>query len=226
MICPRDGRMFETGLATRGLELEADLTVPRQASGLVLVAQARGHRSPSPLPRALSEGLRPRRVATCCVDLIDPSEQYSRVRVRDIDLLAERLERVMDYLAVHPATWRLPVAFVGIGAAAPAALTLAAERPNEVRAAVCCFGRPDLARADFAGIQVPILLLAPATDSALLQSHENVFLRLQCPSRLAVLRGTTGIAERGSLAAADHAIRTWCTEHLLKSTRQTARADG
>lgn len=221
MICARRETRFPgNDTEFSRLHLNAVLTLPRRARGLAVVVQGRGHRSPSPFQRALADRLRAGGIGTCLVDLLDASEiepgapdaQY------DLDFLAERLESVIDFLAVNPDTWQLPLGIVGIDAAAPAALMMAAERPELVRAVVACCGRPEEAPVDFSRLTVPTLLIAPSADPSVLAAHESVFLQLQCTSQLAVIRGAgRRLAEPGSMVACEQAVNSWCCRYLRRS---------
>jgi pimeloyl-ACP methyl ester carboxylesterase len=216
MICARQEFDLSGSLMSGGLhELEAVLTLPRRARGLVVVAQAKAASRPSSFQRFLSDGLRAVGIGTCLVDLLGRSEAGKAETAQELDSLSQRLESVLSHLSQAADTWDLPLAVVGIDAVAPAALTMAAERPDLVCAAICCCGRPDAARIDFERLFVPTLLLAPDNNARLLRAHEGVFLRLRCSSQLAVIRGgERRLGEPGPLAECERAIRGWCRKHL------------
>lgn len=209
MICLRPDRDLSNSASPR-LDLEAKLRLPRRASGLVVIAQARAGSRPTLLQQTLSDGLHAAGLATCIVDLVDASERDAAPATSDLDFLTERLESVMDYLAGDPETWHLPLGVVGIDRAVPAAITLASERPEFIRSIACCCGRPDTARVDFSKLSVPTLLLAPAGSPALLKSHETAFLQLRSTSQLAVVRSGRIAGEASPLAECERLVRNWC----------------
>src|SRR5207302_1442321 len=89
------------------------------------------------------------RLATVLVDLLSDEEAELDARTGelrfDVRRLARRLERVTEWLEMHPALHDLPIGFYGSSTGAAAALLAAAERPARVAAIVSRGGRPDLA---------------------------------------------------------------------------------
>ena len=216
MICARhDGPLFGESRAQAELHLTATLSVPRGATGLILVIQAVGGREPSAFQQGAVDALRSAGFATCLVDLLDPEEADEDDCRTDIDLLTERLERVIEFLAVSPQTWHLPVGVLAADIAAAAAVPLAAERPDLIRTVASCCGRPDLSLAHAADVDVPVLLIVPARDANLLDANEQFFLKLRCTSQLALVAPPARpLSATDALLASEKVLRQWYRRHM------------
>ena len=133
-----------------GGRLAGALTVPKDATGVVLFAHGSGSSRHSPRNRYVAEILQRAGLATLLMDLLTPEEdaidQYTRHYRFDIGLLADRLIAAIDWLAHEPATRGLPVGLFGAGTGAAAALQAAAARPDRIHAVVSRGGRPDTGR--------------------------------------------------------------------------------
>ena len=85
--------------------LEGDLVVPQDARGVVLFAHGSGSSRHSPRNRAVAETLNRAGLGTLLLDLLTPAEertdQTSGHLRFDIELLAGRLVRAMDWLAAE-----------------------------------------------------------------------------------------------------------------------------
>ena len=215
MICmSRDSSCGAPSFTVDRRQLVFALDVPRGAAGMVLLVQARGSVRPGLLGHGFVPVFRSTGLATCVVDLVEANEAKDLRKVADIDFLADRLTGVMEFLALDRATGRLPLAILGRESAAAAAIRLAAEQPDRVRAAVSCSGRPDLAGIDVATYRVPTLLLVSGVDGALVRANQAFFLRLRDESQLAVIRGGGRLGESGALAACQKVIHSWCVRYL------------
>jgi putative phosphoribosyl transferase len=202
------------------LHLTATLSVPRNAKGLLVLVQSEGRRQPGPLARGIAEGLRGAGMATCLIDLLNPDEAGEEPKLQSVELLTHRLAGTVEYLAVGPDTWHLPVGLLGEGMAAAAVLGVAAQRPDLVRAAIVCNGRPDLAPIDPRTLAVPTLLVVPAARRDLVELNEGVFLELRCTSQLAVVRGAgQQFSQSGLTVACQQVVRQWCRRHLRRPGR-------
>ncbi|HEV8716057.1 MAG TPA: hypothetical protein VGX03_24925 [Candidatus Binatia bacterium] len=93
--------------------LEGELNIPTGASGLVLFAHGSGSSRQSPRNQFVATELRTGGLATLLLDLLTPNEEVAGMRTKhlrfDIQLLAERLVGVTDWLAQQPRTRSLHV---------------------------------------------------------------------------------------------------------------------
>jgi putative phosphoribosyl transferase len=175
-----------------GAKLTGELTVPRDARGIVVFATLCGCGRRSAASRWLAEQLRGRAgVGTLLFDLFTPAEDHSdgdagALRF-EVPLLAERLSAATDWALTSGETRHLPIAYYGVGAGAAAALVAASSR-SEVRAVVSWAGRPDLAGAALEAVRTPSLLLVSEDDDELHTQNRSARSRLPA-SELAALPG-------------------------------------
>lgn len=168
--------------------LEASLSLPRGAQGLVLLAHTSGSERHNPRSRALAAALREGGLATLLMDLLTPAEEAIDKRTHDyrydIDLLARRLAGATDWLGVFPETRRMRLGYFAAGTSAAAALVAAAERPELVGAIVARGGRPDLAGAALSEVQAPTLLLVDAGAEAEVELNREALALVPAEKRL------------------------------------------
>jgi putative phosphoribosyl transferase len=128
--------------------LEANLSLPEAARGVVLFAHGSGSSRHSSRNRYVARLLNEAKLATLLIDLLTPDEEAVDLRTAhlrfDIGLLAQRLVGATDWLIHHPDTRHLRIGHFGASTGAAAALVAAAERPDAVGAVVSRGGRPDL----------------------------------------------------------------------------------
>ena len=116
------------------LQLEANLTVPLDAKGIVLFAHGSGSSRYSPRNRFVAQHLNNERLATLLLDLLTPAEEEVDARTAhlrfNIDLLAERLGQASDWVHGNPDLRELPIGYFGASTGAAAALVAAVDRPD------------------------------------------------------------------------------------------------
>ena len=127
------------------MRLFGHLTVPADASGLVLFAHGSGSSRHSPRNRYVAAVLnRAPASATLLFDLLAVDEELDRRNVFDIELLADRLT-ARHYAGPSAEVPGLPIGYFGASTGAAAALWAAADPGCRVAAVVSRGGRPDLA---------------------------------------------------------------------------------
>ncbi|WP_034594048.1 dienelactone hydrolase family protein [Hamadaea tsunoensis] len=202
-----------------GAALDGDLDRPDGATGIVLFAHGSGSSRHSARNRAVAAELRRHRLATLLVDLLTAEEEVVDARTRelrfDIDLLADRLIGIVDWLGGQPETAALPVGLFGASTGAAAALVAAAERPLAVRAVVSRGGRPDLAGPAVARVAAPTLLLVGERDPEVLRLNEAAREALRCRTLLRVIPTATHLFEEpGTLEQVAALAAEWFGEQL------------
>ena len=164
------------------------LTLLPEATGLVIFAYGPGSGRHSPKSQYVAGELESAGMATLLVDLLAPEEDAARAFTThpDVDLaqLAGRLVSVVDWVRAQPELEGLRIGLYGGGPGAAAALIVAAERPDVVRAVVSRAGHPDLAGASLERVTAPTLLLVGGADSEMLARNRAAFDRLEGDKRL------------------------------------------
>ena len=131
------------------VDLAADLSLPHDATGLVLFAHGSGSSRHSPRNRWVADVLNSGSIGTILLDLLTQSEERVDERTAglrfDIDLLTHRLTAITDWIGEQNNLNKLALGYFGASTGAAAALAAAANRPRVVQAVVSRGGRPDLA---------------------------------------------------------------------------------
>jgi dienelactone hydrolase len=200
-----------------GIELDADLRLPRHARGIVVFAHGSGSSRRSRRNLHVADRLHAEGFGTLLFDLLTAEEQLVDEQTRqwrfDIPLLAGRLGAVGRWLAAYRGTpaWR---AYFGASTGAAAALVAAAADPTIVHAVISRGGRPDLAGTALPRVRAPTLLIVGGNDDVVIELNEAALRELTCPKELVIVPGATHLFEEpGTLdLVCDHAVR-WLQRH-------------
>jgi pimeloyl-ACP methyl ester carboxylesterase len=207
--------------------LEGNLTLPEDSQAIVLFAHGSGSSRHSPRNRYVARLLNEAKLATLLIDLLTLHEEVIDARSPqlrfDIDLLAERLVDVTDWLAQSPDTKHLRIGYFGASTGAAAALAAAALRPDLVGAIVSRGGRPDLAGAALMRVQAPTLLIVGENDGQVIRLNREALAQLRCEKQLVLVPGATHLFEEpGALDVVAHLARDWFERHLIAVARAAA----
>ncbi len=210
-------------LATDGVVLQGDLSVPDDARGVVLFAHGSGSSRHSPRNRYVAAELRRAGLGTLLMDLLTAEEEavdaYTLHLRFDIRLLARRLVGAADWLAQQSETAGIPLGYFGASTGAGAALVAAAERPDRAAAVVSRGGRPDLAGAALADVHAPILLIVGGEDVPVIALNRQALAQLAAPDKqLVIVPGATHLFEEpGTLEQVARLATDWFTVKLAPS---------
>lgn len=204
------------------VELEGNLSLPSNASGIVLFAHGSGSSRHSPRNRFVAEQLQQAGLATLLIDLLTAEEEIadrSSGHLRfDIQLLAQRLGYVTDWLKQNPSTRTLKIGYFGASTGAGAALLTATDHPQDVVAIVSRGGRPDLAGNALLRVKAPTLLIVGGEDYQVIRLNEIALAQIRGEKRLDIIPGATHLFEEpGALEQVANLARLWF-EHYLAST--------
>lgn len=192
------------------------MCVVADARGLVVFVHGDGAGDTARRSEVLALRMQSRAMSTLVLDLLTPQEAARPETHDDVALLARRLMQALDAL---PAPLRdLPVGLLGTGAGAAAALVVAANRPQTVRAVVTRSGRPDLAQGVLGDVRVPTLLLVGAADPDILELNRAAYGRLRGEKRIDIVpRATHLFLEAGTLDVVALRAGDWFAAHLHRA---------
>lgn len=198
--------------------LDADITAPAGARGVVLFAHGSGSSRRSPRNRFVAGELVARRFTTVLADLLTAEEEKVDSRTGalrfHIRLLAHRVVRMIDWAGSYGPLAGLPIGLFGASTGAAAALDAAAARPETVRAVVSRGGRPDLA-ANLDHVTTPALLIVGENDPAVLKLNGEALRHLQGVKQLEVVpRATHLFEEPGAIEEMSLLAATWFERYL------------
>jgi putative phosphoribosyl transferase len=200
--------------------VNADLSLPTRASGLVVLPQSRVDGPAGPRRESISTSLHEAGLATLTVHLLLPVEAAqddagSRRQVPR-EVLAGRLQSVCASFDNDEQVRGLPFGFFAAAREIDLVMRAAANMDSYVRAIVTHGGRPDLvAPSVLARVHAPTLLVVGDGDPFVVDRCREMEHELCCIHRIAVVPGATHLfaapstLQRVSLHAAH-----WFAKHL------------
>jgi putative phosphoribosyl transferase len=216
---------------TKTLRLEqlvghGEFVEPATARATVVFVHGCGSARHSPHDRTLAEFLVKHGYATLLLDVLTPPEEAADIQNGSYrfnpQLLAHRLVTATDKLTnlIEP---ELPVAYIGVGTGAAAALIAASRRPASVAAVICRGGRPDLAEsADIAMVRSPTLLIVGGDDAPGVASNRQAYAQLTCERDLLVVSGAGHLLDdHTTMRQTERAILRWLNQFVGKHVRRS-----
>jgi dienelactone hydrolase len=228
---PSEERDVSVSIPAKGATLRGTLNVPADARGLVLFAHGTGSSRHSPRNRYVASVLREGGLATLLFDLLTEEEEAIDLRTRhlrfDINLLAERLVAVTDWLRERPDSGTLSIGYFGASTGAGAALVAAARRPGAVGAVVSRGGRPDLASSALPAVRAPTLLIVGGYDLPVIEMNREALGQLRVEKELVIVPGATHLFEEpGTLEEVARLARHWFERHLASVANEQKATKG
>ncbi|MGE5610109.1 MAG: dienelactone hydrolase family protein [Bacillota bacterium] len=224
MDATAQGRILEQSvqIPTGQVVLEGNLTVPENATGVVLFAHGSGSSRHSERNRAVAEELHQGHLATLLMDLLTAAEELednAKANLRfDVDMLANRLMGAVDWLGTQTLTQSLPVGLFGASTGAGAALVAATRRSDTVKAVVSRGGRPDLAGSALSAVKTPTLMIVGSRDTSVLALNQRAMEAMHCRRQLEIILGATHLfVEPGALQEVARLARAWFGQYLTGS---------
>jgi predicted phosphoribosyltransferase/dienelactone hydrolase len=188
------------------------LTVPPEATGVVVFAHGSGSSRHSPRNRSVAERLHAAGLGTLLFDLLTEAEARERANVFAVDRLGARLLAALAWLRERSTA---PIGCFGASTGAAAALWAAAEPHAGIGAVVSRGGRPDLAGSRLAAVTAPTLLIVGGADTTVLELNHEAARRLRCEHRVEVVPGATHLFEEpGALERVADLATGWFRDHL------------
>lgn len=205
---------YEVSITLAGVALPGSLTLPQDASSVVIFAHGSGSSRNSPRNRSVAAQLNRAGHGTLLFDLLSEAESRDRRNVFDISLLAERLEGATRWLKGSQAG-DLDMGYFGASTGAAAALVAGADMGDGIGAIVSRGGRPDLAGAGLPSVKAPTLLIVGGRDIEVLALNRQAASLLTCPHELEVVEGATHLFEEpGALEEVARLAVEWFGRHL------------
>lgn len=199
--------------------LSGNLTIPENASALVLFAHGSGSSRHSPRNQFVARMLNSAGLATLLFDLLTPEEETIDLHTREhrfnIGLLAERLVHATRWAKQQEQTRDLRIGYFGSSTGGGAALVAAAEIPQSIGAVVSRGGRPDLAGDALPKVQAPTLLIVGGNDDIVIELNEMARDQMRCEVKLEIVPGATHLFEEpGALEKVAKLASDWFVNHI------------
>lgn len=206
--------VWSVSIPCEDARLPGKLTMPSQASALVLFAHGSGSSRHSPRNSFVADVLHQGGIATLLFDLLTEHESEDRRNVFDIRRLADRLLSAVGWCSARHATRHLPIGLFGASTGGAAAIVAATQQPL-VRAIVCRGGRPDLAGPWLAHLTAPTLLIVGGEDTDVLALNRQALASMRGTHHLTLVHGATHLFEEpGAMEEVATLARAWFTAHL------------
>ncbi len=195
--------------------LAADVSVPEEASGVIIFAHGSGSSRLSPRNRLVAKQLNNAGFATVLFDLLSEPEAEDRRNVFNIPLLAGRMSEAVKFAQSHKNLSGLPIGLFGASTGAAAALMAAADLGSDIGAVVSRGGRPDLALPVLHKVTAPTLLIVGGLDEPVIEMNRTALAALSREKRLDIVPGATHLFEEpGTLERVVELTMDWFGRHL------------
>lgn len=175
--------------------LEGMLVLPKNTHGIVVFAHGSGSSRFSPRNNYVAGQLQKAGIGTLLIDLLTPQEDEVYETRFDINLLTDRLIKIVRWLQKQPEIKKLKIGLFGASTGAAAALKTAATLQAAISAVVSRGGRPDLAMEVLGAVVSPTLLIVGGNDFQVIELNKNAYEKLSCIKELEVIPCATHLFE-------------------------------
>ena len=168
------------GENSKDLKIEGNLAIPKDSRGLVIFAHGSGSGRHSPRNQYVAEILNNDGVSTLLLDLLTEEEEkvdsLTSEHRFNIELLANRLTSVTDWLLEQENTKEKILGYFGASTGAAAALIAADKRPDDISAIVSRGGRVDLSLkySTLKSVNCPTLFIVGEKDKQVIEWNKKV----------------------------------------------------
>lgn len=197
------------------VSMEGMLKIPPKAKGIVLFAHGSGSSRFSPRNNFVADVLNVDGLATLLIDLLSVKEDEVYQTRFNIDLLVERLSKVVQWLEKNAETKHLMIGLFGSSTGAAAALCVAALLTKKIKAVVSRGGRPDLAMHMLGKVTAPSLFIVGGNDFGVIELNQEAFEQLTCTKKFEIVPGATHLFEEpGCLEEVSILAKQWFKKYL------------
>ena len=172
-------------IAVASVELNALLSIPEHALGLVIMGNA--HEGAAFSDNLLREELQMNQIATISVDLLTPEEGIGDQKQFNIELLTERLIAVTHWLQDQPLTASLSLGYYGSGLEAATALRAASGLLHQIKAVVICEGDISQSINVLHQINASTLLITSSKNQIVISTYQEAIDKITAEKDLKIL---------------------------------------
>lgn len=204
---------------TGSVILEGFLTIPENATAIVIFVHGSGSSRHSPRNQAVAEKFNQIGLSTLLFDLLTQDEEVIDLNTRElrfnIPLLAERVIGTVNWVKENSLTRNMKIGLIGSSTGAAGALVAAASLGPDIQAVVSRGGRPDLAGESLPRVLAPTLLIVGENDFVVIDLNQQAYAELNCEKRMNLVPGATHLFEEpGTLEQASQLACSWFKQHL------------
>jgi pimeloyl-ACP methyl ester carboxylesterase len=170
-----------------GLVLKGNLSIPENATGMVIFSHGSGSSRLSPRNNYVAKVLNEKGLATLLFDLLTEDEDRIYENRFNIDLITMRLIDVTQWVQNQKEGKDFVVGYFGASTGAASALRAAAFYKEDIGAVVSRGGRPDLAMQELNKVTAPTLLIVGGWDHQVIALNEKAYQELKCHRKLDIV---------------------------------------
>ena len=200
-----------------GHALKGNLTIPENATGMVIFSHGSGSSRLSPRNNYVAKVLNEKGLATLLFDLLTEEEDRIYENRFNIDLITMRLIDVTQWVQDQKESKDLVIGYFGASTGAASALRAAAFYKNDIGAVVSRGGRPDLAMQELNKVTAPTLLIVGGWDHQVIQLNEKAYQELKCHRKLDIVPEASHLFEEpGKLQQVAGIAAAWFNKWLQR----------
>lgn len=198
-----------------GLVLKGNLSIPENATGMVIFSHGSGSSRLSPRNDYVAKMLNENGLGTLLFDLLTEDEYKIYENRFNIDLITMRLIDVTQWVQDLKDSKLLVIGYFGASTGAASALRAAAFYKNDIGAVVSRGGRPDLAAQELNNVIAPTLLIVGGWDHQVIQLNEKAYQELNCTRKLEIVPEASHLFEEpGKLQQVAELAAAWFNKWL------------
>jgi putative phosphoribosyl transferase len=208
------GRLdMEVQINIEGVRLDGILELqPRRPA--IVFAHGSGSSRLSPRNAYVARTLREAGFGTLLFDLLTRREDEVYENRFNIEMLADRLLKVTNWLATRPEAKGVKIGYFGASTGSAAALQASVAAPV-VRAVVSRGGRPDMVLRYLGDVVAPTLLVVGGLDEEVIALNQKAFEALHAKKELVIVPGATHLFEEpGTLEKVASLAADWFRKYL------------
>jgi len=200
-----------------GLVLKGNLSIPENATGMVIFSHGSGSSRLSPRNNYVAKVLNEKGLATLLFDLLTEDEDRIYKNRFNIDLITMRLIDVTQWVQNQKEGKDLAIGYFGASTGAASALRAAAFYKNDIGAVVSRGGRPDLAMQELNKVTAPTLLIVGSLDHQVIQLNEKAYKELKGQRKLEIVPEASHLFEEpGKLQQVADIAAAWFNKWLQR----------
>ena len=197
--------------------LEGMLKIPQSATGIVLFSHGSGSSRLSPRNNFVADILNQSGLATLLIDLLSKQEDETYQTRFNIDLLTQRLNKVIQWLKSQSETRHLDLGLFGSSTGAATALQVASEMGKAIKSVVSRGGRPDLAINVLDKVVAPTLFIVGGNDYGVIELNQKAYEKLICFKKFEIIPYATHLFEEpGCLEEVARISTDWFNKYLIR----------
>ena len=198
-----------------GLVLKGILTIPENATGMVIFSHGSGSSRLSPRNNYVAKVLNENGLATLLFDLLTEEEDMIYENRFNIDVITLRLIDVTQWVQSQKESKEMTIGYFGASTGAASALRAAAFFGEDIKAVVSRGGRPDLAMQELNKVTAATLLIVGGWDGQVIKLNEKAYQNLNCERKLEIVPEASHLFEEpGKLVQVALIASTWFKKWL------------